>query len=335
MDTEDGHIYIGADRESSRNVNQQYHGLIDDVRYYNRGLTDQEILCLAQKKTSCPRGKYYAKPYNTQGCNRASEEIKDEAECEDAIKELLQDSVLGNSLNGGTRFGRAIQDKQLHGAVDTPTKCSYRESDAQMIWNPNPTGRAHTSLAPICRRSPRSDMDDNDEFNTVGCLPKCLENGEWSVALPTCEKDWCNPVHKEWGCCQHRDGTDGMDQEYWLNHHGLRNAKCPIGYGDCNHDRECTKEGKYEGVCSQNRDLDNIDLCIIDMDPCIEETGVAYVLCCAQLAVGAEYHPETNNHIASRLFFGGAIAVLGVLTGYYFCTRQKGEEHRYLLEDDL
>jgi len=69
------------------------------------------------------------------------------------------------------------------------------------------------------------------------------------------------------------------------------------------------------------------------MDPCIDEDGLAYALCCAQVAVGMEYTPKSNSHIASRLFVAGAVAALGVLTGYYFCTRQKGEEHRYLLED--
>jgi hypothetical protein len=330
MDTAYGHVFIGADKESNKNgqINQYFHGAMDEVRYYTRGLTDQEILCISQKKSVCPRGAYYAKPYNTQGCNRESEEIVSYEECEKAINELLQDSVLGNSLNGGTEFNRNIEDRQANGAIDTPTKCSYRESDSQLIWNPHPTGRGHTSLAPICRRTPKG-----ADLKTVGCLPKCLENGEWSVELPTCEKDWCNPIFGEWGCCTNRKTE--MGQDYWQEFHDQEGqAKCPIGYGDCNHDKECvtTKSG-VEGVCSQQRDLDNVDLCIVDMDPCLNEEGLAYALCCAQIAVGVEYNPETHSSHLGRLFFGSSVLILGALTGYYMCSKQKGEEHRYLLED--
>lgn len=59
---------------------------------------------------SCPRGVYYAKPYNTQGCNRESEEIKTFEGCRTAVENLLKDGVLGNSLNGGERFGSQLVD---------------------------------------------------------------------------------------------------------------------------------------------------------------------------------------------------------------------------------
>jgi hypothetical protein len=332
MDTAFGHVFIGADRESDRagTVNQYFHGSIDEVRYYTRGLTDQEIVCIAQKKAVCPRGHFYAKPYNTQGCNRESEEIATYQDCVDAVTELLQDSVLGNSLNGGTRFNKRIEDKQSKAATDTPTKCSYREEDSQLMWNPNPTGRAHTSLAPICRRTPTG-----DDLKTVGCLPKCLENGMWSVELPTCEKDWCNPIFEEWRCCEHRE--EEMERDYWLNHHNQRNPKCPIGYGDCNNDDECTKENGVRGLCSQRRDLDNVDLCIIDVDPCdcYDLIGATGAMCRVWTAVGGDFETATNTHIASRMFMGGMLLALGTFTGLYLCRGQKGEEHRYLLEEEL
>merc|ERR1712113_330107 len=213
-------------------------------------------------------------------------------------------------------------------AIDTPTKCSYREEDSQVMFNPNPTGRAHTSLAPICRRTPKG-----AELKKVGCLPKCLENGKWSVELPTCERDWCNPIFKEWGCCEHRTGE--MNLDYWKDHHNQKTNKCPIGYGDCNNDLECYRENGVHGVCSQRRDLDNVDLCIIDMDPCINEFGVANALCCAMEAVGVSYHETSSHAVAKRLFFGGSILALGTLVGYYLTRSKKGEEHRYLLEAEL
>jgi hypothetical protein len=196
------------------------------------------------------------------------------------------------------------------------------------MWNPNPSGRGHTSLAPICRRTPKG-----ADLHTVGCLPKCLENGKWSVALPTCEKDWCHPIFEEWSCCQHR--TKEMEMPYWLKHHNQRNGKCPIGYGDCNNDDECTKEGPKPGLCSQQRDLDNIDLCITDLDPCGGAVGATGTMCYVWTAVGGDFQNDSNTHIASRLFFGGALLALGTLAGFYLTRGSKGEEHRYLLEEEI
>merc|ERR1712226_66160 len=168
-DTVDGSIYLGVDKEEDGDVNNFLDGQMDEVRWYIRGLDDSEIACLAAGLTACPRGQYYPKPYDTQGCNRESEEIQSLEECESAINELLQDGRIGNSLNGGERFGKYIVDSNDHGSLDTPTKCSYREEDNQLVWNSNSNGRAHTSLAPICFTTPQG-----DERKTLGCLPKCL-----------------------------------------------------------------------------------------------------------------------------------------------------------------
>jgi hypothetical protein len=160
-------------------------------------------------------------------------------ECRQAINELLQDNILGNSLNGGKRFGRTIRDDQKEASYDNvPSKCSYREEDAQIIFNPLANGRAHTSLAPICRTNP-----SGEDRQTLGCLPKCLENGEWSQQLATCEKDWCHPIFEEWHCCDNRakyryegDLVDDvnykvkfLEMDYYVAYHDLDEAQCPVG----------------------------------------------------------------------------------------------------------
>lgn len=349
LDTSFGSVYVGADKEGSDKVNNFVDGIIDEVRWYSRGLTNKEIGCLADGQTNCPRGIYYAKPYNTQGCNRDSEEIKTAEACKAAVENLLKDGILGNSLNGGERFGSDLEDVQLaSGAQDTPTYCSYREEDNQVIFSPNPNGRAHTSLAPICSRTPQSEPD----MSEVGCLPKCLENGEWSVALPTCEKDWCHPIHEEWSCCHNRaeenisvdddndpnNGKSYLGMDYYLKHHDQLEAKCPIGYGDCDHDDECiAKPGKYEGVCGQRRDLDNIDVCIIDLDPCYnhKDEFVSGTMCSVVTAVGVNYDEAVASGTASRIFIGGSVLIFGVLAGYHMCKTAKGDEYKHLLEEEL
>ena len=49
-DTRRGHVYIGADRESSKTINNHFDGELDEVRYYTRGLTDEEVMCLTKGK---------------------------------------------------------------------------------------------------------------------------------------------------------------------------------------------------------------------------------------------------------------------------------------------
>merc|ERR1719499_1523061 len=327
-DTAQGHIYIGADRESSGQINGFFDGMLDEVRYYTRGISDEEIACIAAGKLTCSASKYYAKPYNTQGCNRESEEITSPEECQAAITQLLQDSVLGNSLNGGNRFGRTINDEQKEASYDdVPAKCSYREEDAQIIFNPDANGRAHTSLAPICRSNP-----SGDDLQTLGCLPKCLNNGQWSVALPTCEKDWCNPIFEEWSCCEKRVAE--KSRPYYLNHHKQTTPACPIGYGDCDNDTDCLREGDVYGVCSQQRDLDNIDVCITDLDPCGGVKGATGTMCVVMTAVGMDYHSSAKaGH--SNLFLGAAVLALGSFAGYSMMKSKKGDEHRALLEEEL
>merc|ERR1711879_192038 len=140
----------------------------------------KKLLAYAAGKLSCGKAKYYAKPYNTQGCNRESEEIMSADECREAINELLQDSILGNSLNGGKRFGRTIKDEQKESSYDNvPSKCSYREVDAQIIFNPNANGRAHTSLAPICNKTQQEKIYKNlvayqNAYPTVNGVSKHL-----------------------------------------------------------------------------------------------------------------------------------------------------------------
>jgi len=327
-DTDYGHVYIGADREPSGIMNGFFDGMLGEVRYYTRGITDEEVACLADGKSDCSPSQYYAKPYNTQGCNRPSEEITSADECREAITQLLQDSILGNSLNGGKRFGKTIRDDQKEATYDdVPAKCSYREEDAQIIFNPAATGRAHTSLAPICRTNPTG-----DDLDTIGCLPKCLNNGEWSVALPTCEKDWCNPIFEEWSCCANR--IEEKKQEYYLEYHDQSDPLCPIGYGDCDDDTDCLRDGNVYGLCSQQRDLDNIDVCITDLDPCGGVMGATGTMCVVMTAVGMNYHAsaETGHH---NLFLGGAILMFGSVAGYYLMRPSKGEEHRALLEEEL
>jgi hypothetical protein len=193
----------------------------------------------------------------------------------------------------------------------------YRESDGQILFNENSLGLAHTSLAPICKVSK--------------CVPQCLENGKWTMALPTCEKDWCNPVHKEWSCCQERQAE--MGQDYWLKHHGQTTGRCPIGYGDCNHDIDCVAENGVDVVCAQKRDVDNIDLCIVDADPCITEEGVANAMCCVFEAVGVSYHDKSSSGVAKRTFLAGSFLALGTILGYYLTRKTKTEEHMWLLEE--
>jgi len=336
----------GVDHEQADgHPNNFLDGDMDEVRWYTRGLSDQEVQCLAAGKTNCPRGVYYAKPYNTDGCNRESEEIESVEACERAIDELLTDGMLGNSLNGGERYGKVIVDKHVNAPYDTPTRCSYRETDAQMVWNPNPTGRGHTSLAPICYQIP----EDSDEFEEIGCLPKCLENGEWSTALPTCEKDWCNPIFEEWHCCKNRaeeeyNGNDDEDRnqgvpflgmDYYVKYHDLRDLKCPLGYGDCDRDSECHfKNTAGDTVCSQKRDLDNIDVCIEDIDPCSEmyATGIA---CRVLTAVGVDYKSTVEDGSVTSMLVGGSFLIFGALLGYHFCKRSKGGDYQPLLEEEI
>jgi len=328
-ETAAGSLYIGADREGAGTTNGHFHGVLDEVRYYTRGLKDEEIQCLSQGKLTCSKSKFYAKPYNTQGCNRASEEIQSAEECRSAINELLRDSVLGNSLNGGKRFGTNIEDEQKEATYDNvPSRCSYREEDAQIIYNPNANGRAHTSLAPICRTNPTG-----KELKELGCLPKCLSNGKWSVEAPTCEKDWCHPIFQEWSCCENRKKE--KSQKYWLEHHKQEKPLCPVNYGDCDHDDDCSKENGLRGLCSQRRDLDNIDVCIVDLDPCGETKGATGPLCVVMTAVGMDYHAHAQSGLAHNLFLGGSILTLGGLVGYYLFKEKKGEEHRALLEEEL
>jgi len=337
MDTSDGKIYVGVDDEIKASNNNFLQGSVAEVRWYTRGLSDTEVGCLAAGKTDCPRGVYYAKPYNTNGCNRMSEEIESLEDCEIAIKELLGDGILGNSLNGGERFGKVIVDIDPLAPYETPTRCSYREEDAQLVWNPNPTGRGHTSLAPICNRTPRG-----ADRLTVGCLPKCLENGQWSTALPTCEKDWCNPIFEEWHCCKNRAeyqwegdadnvnyGRAYLEMDYWVKYHDVE-GYCPLGYGDCDHDDECDSQ-----ICAQKRDLDNIDVCIEDIDPCNENyaTGIA---CVVLEAVGVDYKEAVKTGSATSMFVGGSIMILGAVLGYYYCKNRKANnEYQALLEEEL
>jgi len=254
--------------------------------------------------------QYYAKPYNTGGCNHPDEEISDSGECLEAVK-----SLLGVTLRG------SIEDKDLQDAPESPAKCSYRESDGQIMFNANSNGEAHTSLAPICKQ-----MGDNT------CEPKCIDNGQWTVKMPECKIDWCHPVHKEWSCCQNR--KDIMEKsQYWLDYHKQLTGTCPIGYGDCNHDYDCYQENGVDGVCANKRDLDNIDICIIDQDPCITVNGVQNAMCCVMEAVGVSYHDKSSSGVAKRMFFSGSILAFGTLLGYFITRNRKGEEHRWLLDE--
>jgi hypothetical protein len=341
-ETENGSITMGTDIESSMKTSNLLHGEMDEVRWYTRGLTDKEIGCIASGKSNCPQGVYYAKPYNSDSCNRKSEDIEDAAECEAAIKQLLLDNILGNSLNGGKRFGKVIVDKHINAPYDTPTRCSYREEDAQMVWNPNPTGRGHTSLAPICLRTPRNEPDRSE----VGCLPKCLENGQWSQAFPTCEKDWCNPIFEEWHCCKNRReqkyladkdsknyDVPFLAMDYYKKYHGLRDTLCPIHYGDCDKDVDCHDGPNGEGFCSATRDLNNIDICIEDIDPCDEKFATG-TLCTVLSAVGVDYRTAAAHGQTAGMFLGGSIIVLGALFGYRYMKGGNKDEYSYLLQED-
>merc|ERR1711978_104822 len=331
-DTKNGSIFIGAHRMGRRviDMDKYFKGAMNGIRYYSRGLTDIEIACLSKGKTNCSPAKYYAKPYNTQGCNRVEEEIETLEDCRKAINELLQDSILGNSLNGGERFGKTIEDEQIEkDYTNVPSACSYREVDAQIVFNPHPNGRAHTSLAPICRRNPKTKTK-------LGCLPKCLSNGKWSVAAPTCEKDWCHPIFQEWNCCAQR--TTEMKQNYYVEHHKQTDGKCPVNYGDCNLDSECNQENYNTAVCSQNRDLNKIDVCIVDLDPCTELGAVGPLCIVKDLGkkVGIDYNTIRDAGLVRTLFFGGSILTLGSIMGYYVCKNRKAnEEYRALLEEEL
>jgi len=65
LDTAEGHIFLGADTECHEDcadkVNQIFHGEMDEVRYYTRGLTEKEIHCIAQKKSLLPHRKILCK----------------------------------------------------------------------------------------------------------------------------------------------------------------------------------------------------------------------------------------------------------------------------------
>merc|ERR1711978_393798 len=286
-DTKNGSIFIGAHRMGRRviDMDKYFKGAMNGIRYYSRGLTDIEIACLSKGKTNCSPAKYYAKPYNTQGCNRAEEEIETLEDCRKAINELLQDSILGNSLNGGERFGKTIEDEQIEkDYTNVPSACSYREVDAQIVFNPHPNGRAHTSLAPICRR------------------------------------------------------TTEMKQNYYVEHHKQTDGKCPVNYGDCNLDSECNQENYNTAVCSQNRDLNKIDVCIVDLDPCTELGAVGPLCIVKDLGkkVGIDYNTIRDAGLVRTLFFGGSILTLGSIMGYYVCKNRKAnEEYRALLEEEL
>merc|ERR1712113_538158 len=201
------------------------------------------------------------------------------------------------------------------------------------------------SLAPICYQIP----EDRKEFETIGCLPKCLENGEWSTALPTCEKDWCNPIFEEWHCCKNRadevyggedennvnQGVAFLEMDYYVEYHDLRDAKCPLGYGDCDRDSECHHK-RYSGdtVCSQQRDLNKIDVCIEDIDPC-DDTYASGVACMVLTAVGVDYKATVKDGSAASMFVGGSFMIMGVLLGYHFCKKRKGGDYQPLLEEEI
>jgi len=120
------------------------------------------------------------------------------------------------------------------------------------------------------------------------------------------------------------------------NHHNQKTNKCPIGYGDCDDDTDCVREDpKVRGLCSQRRDLDNIDVCITDIDPCGGVKGATGTLCVVMTAVGVDFHAHQESGLANNLFLGGSILVLGSLAGYYMMRSKKGDEHRALLEEEL
>merc|ERR1712176_1169050 len=136
---------------------------------------------------------------------------------------------------------------------------------------------------------------------------------------------------EEWSCCKNR--IDEKSQTYYLNYHGQTTPACPIGYGDCDDDEDCLREGSVYGLCSQQRDLDNIDVCITDLDPCGGVKGATGTMCVVMTAVGMNYHAsaETGHH---NVFLGGAILIFGSLAGYYMMSSKKGDDHRALLEEE-
>ena len=55
-------------------------------------------------------------------------------------------------------------------------------------------------------------------------------------------------------------------------------------------DDECSGEG----LCSQQRDLDNIDVCITDLDPCGGVKGATGTMCVVMTAVGVDYQANVE-----------------------------------------
>jgi len=190
---------------------------------------------------------------------------------------------------------------------------------------------------------------------TVGCLPKCLENGEWSQTLPTCEKDWCNPIWEEWHCCDNRAkyeykgdvqdnnyGKKFLEMDYYVEFHDLTSKRCPVGYGDCDSDDDCHVDPRGNtAVCSQQRDLNNIDVCIVDVDPCTcdelfgNEKYYTGIGCVVLEAVGVDYKKHVHGK-GTSIFIGGSFVLLGALVGYHFCSSRKIDgEYKALLEEEL
>jgi hypothetical protein len=174
------------------------------------------------------------------------------------------------------------------------------------------------------------------------------------MALPTCEKDWCNPIFEEWHCCENRAkynyegdvkdqnyGLKFLEMDYYKEYHNLNSKRCPVGYGDCDRDDEChdSPRGK-EAFCSQRRDLDNIDVCIEDVDPCGDifgddkfSTGIG---CVVLEAVGVDYQKHVQGASGTSMFIGSSFIILGALVGYHFCARRKIDgEYKALLEEEL
>ena len=71
-------------------------------------------------------------------------------------------------------------------------------------------------------------------------------------------------------------------------------------------DDDCSKENGLRGLCGQQRDLDNIDVCITDLDPCGGVKGATGTLCVVMTAVGVDYHANVNCNIFHK-YIGNSI----------------------------
>jgi hypothetical protein len=85
--------------------------------------------------------------------------------------------------------------------------------------------------------------------------------------------------------------------------------------------------------------LDNIDVCIEDVDPCGAIFGDAKystgIGCVVLEAVGVDYEKHVSGSGFS-IFIGGSFVVLGALVGYYVSSRRKVQgEYKALLEEEL